>query len=52
MQAAVPYLEGNAHVARYAWFSSSAIPNAVLMQSNGALTDLGTTYAALPQTCP
>jgi hypothetical protein len=52
MQAAVPYLEGNADVQRYSWFSSSPIPNAQLMNSDGSLTDLGKTYVSLPQSCP
>jgi hypothetical protein len=51
MQAAVPYLEGNAHVQRYAWFSSSNIASAQLMDASGAPTALGTTYAGLPQSC-
>lgn len=51
MQAAVPYLENNPHVARYSWFSASPIPNALLTNPDGTLTDLGTTYASLPQTC-
>jgi hypothetical protein len=51
MQAAVPYLEGNANVMRYAWFSAKPIPNAVLTNSDGSLTDLGATYVALPQSC-
>lgn len=52
MKAAVPYLEGNAHVARYSWFSASPIPNAQLADSTGALTALGQTYVSLPQSCP
>jgi hypothetical protein len=52
MKAAVPYLEGNPHVARYAWFSASPIPNALLEQPDGAVTALGTTYAGLPGACP
>ena len=52
MQAAVPYLEGNPHVYRYAWFSSSNIASAQLMDSTGAPTALGTTYAGLAQKCP
>jgi hypothetical protein len=52
MQAAVPYLEGNPHVARYAWFSATPIPNALLTNTDGTLTDLGTTYASLPRSCP
>jgi hypothetical protein len=52
MQAAVPYLEGNPHVVRYSWFSAAPIPNGVLANSDGSLTDLGKTYVALPQSCP
>ena len=52
MQAAVPWLESNAHIFRYSWFSASPIPNALLQNSDGTLTDLGTTYASLPQSCP
>jgi len=51
MKAAVPYLEGNANIARYSWFSASPIPNAQLMKSDGSLTDLGKTYIALPESC-
>jgi hypothetical protein len=51
MQAAVPYLESNPHVARYAWFSAKNIPNAELANSDGSLTDLGTTYVGLPESC-
>jgi hypothetical protein len=51
MQAAVPYLENNPHVARYAWFSASNIPNALLANANGSLTALGSTYVGLPETC-
>jgi hypothetical protein len=52
MQAAIPYLEGNAHVFRYSWFSASNIPNAVLQNGDGTLTALGATYVSLPQSCP
>jgi hypothetical protein len=52
MQAAVPYLENNPNVLRYAWFSASPIPNALLANSDGSLTDLGKTYVALAQNCP
>ncbi len=51
MQAAVPYLEGSANIARYSWFSASPIPNAQLMNSDGSLTDLGKTYVSLPASC-
>jgi hypothetical protein len=52
MQAAIPYLEGNAHVARYAWFDATPIASAVLQNTDGTLTDLGQTYVSLPQSCP
>jgi len=52
MKAAIPYLEGNPSVARYSWFSSSNIPSALVMNPDGSLTPLGTTYAGLPQQCP
>jgi hypothetical protein len=49
MQAAVPWLESNAHVYRYSWFSASPIANAELVNSDGSLTDLGKTYVSLPE---
>jgi hypothetical protein len=52
MQAAVPYLESNQHVARYSWFSASPILNAQLMNPDGSPTDLGKTYLSLPKSCP
>jgi hypothetical protein len=52
MQAAVPYLESNPNVVRYAWFSAMPIPNAVLTNTDGSLTDLGATYVGLPASCP
>jgi|HubBroStandDraft_2_1064218.scaffolds.fasta_scaffold06909_1 hypothetical protein len=53
MKAAVPYLESNPHVMKYAWFSAAGIPNALLADSDagGALTDLGQTYVGLAQNC-
>jgi hypothetical protein len=51
MQAAIPYLESDPHVYRYSWFSAGPIPNAELTNPDGTLTDLGTTYVALPATC-
>jgi hypothetical protein len=51
MKAAVPYLEGNANIARYSWFSAGPIPNAELMNGDGTLTDLGKTYVSLPESC-
>lgn len=54
MQAAVPYLESNPHVMKYAWFSATGIPNALLADpdAGGALTELGQTYVGLAQSCP
>ena len=52
MKAAVPYLESNPHVYRYSWFSANPIPNAVLMNGDGTLTELGKTYVSLPASCP
>jgi hypothetical protein len=52
MKAAIPYLEGNADIFRYSWFSASPIPNAELMNADGALTALGSLYVSLPQNCP
>jgi Glycosyl hydrolase catalytic core len=52
MQAAVPYLESNRNVMRYAWFSAKNIPNGQLANSDGSLTDLGQTYVGLAQSCP
>jgi hypothetical protein len=51
MQAAVPYLEGNPHIFRYSWFSASNIASAELVNTNGTLTDLGSTYVSLPESC-
>ena len=51
MRAAVPYLEANPHVFRYAWFSASNIPNAQLLNSDGSLTALGQVYAGLAGDC-
>lgn len=51
MQAAIPYLEGNAHIERYSWFSAGPIPNAQLANSDGSPTELGKAYVALPQSC-
>jgi hypothetical protein len=52
MQAAIPYLEGNANIFRYSWFSAGPIPSSVLANADGSLTELGTTYVGLPQSCP
>ena len=56
MQAAVPYLEGEAAVMKYAWFAgrSTAIPNVSLLSTSGNLTELGTLYTSLAHnaSCP
>jgi hypothetical protein len=53
MTAAVPYLEGNTSVFRYAWFNADPIANARLTNADGSLTDLGVTYVGLASTgCP
>jgi hypothetical protein len=56
MQAAVPYLESEPAVAKYAWFSgrTTAIPNVDLLSSSGTLTDLGRIYTSLAHnaSCP
>jgi hypothetical protein len=52
MEAAVPWLEANAHVERYAWFSADPIPNAKLANADRSPTDLGNTYIGLAQSCP
>jgi len=51
MQTAIPYLERSTIVYRYSWFSADPIPNAVLMNADGSLTDLGNTYVSLPAAC-
>ncbi len=48
MRAAVPILEADGHVQRYAWFSGDPMPSAKLLE-NGSLTPLGKVYAALPR---
>jgi hypothetical protein len=52
MEAAIPYLESNPNVMRYAWFNASNIASAQLSNSDRTLTDLGKTYVSLPQSCP
>jgi hypothetical protein len=51
MRAAVPYLEANPHVYRYAWFSADPIPAARLVAADGTPTALGQVYRDLPQSC-
>jgi hypothetical protein len=50
MLAAIPWLEKNPNIFRYSWFSADPIPAALLMNADGSLTDLGTTYVGLAQT--
>jgi hypothetical protein len=47
MREAIPFLENEPSVFRYAWFSGDPIPSARLMQSSGELTALGETYVGL-----
>lgn len=51
MRAAIPYLEANPKVFRYAWFSADPIPSAKLTNSDGTPTELGKVYISLPQSC-
>jgi len=51
MRAAVPYLEQNPHVYRYAWFSADPIPNAKVMNNDGSPNALGDVYRTLPGAC-
>lgn len=48
MREAIPYLEGRADVFRYSWFSADPIPNARLLDENGAPNALGKIYLELP----
>jgi Glycosyl hydrolase catalytic core len=52
MLKAIPWLESNPNIFRYAWFSvpGGDTPAAVLQNADGSLTDLGKTYVGLPQT--
>jgi hypothetical protein len=55
MQAAIPYLESEPQVAKYAWFADgNAIPNVALTDSSGALNELGQLYTSLSSStaCP
>jgi hypothetical protein len=51
LREAIPYLEQNPHVFRYAWFSADPIPNARLVNPDGSPTALGRVYTSLPQSC-
>lgn len=48
MRAAIPVLEADPDVFRYAWFSADPIPEARLLNEDGTPTDLGRVYASLP----
>jgi microcystin-dependent protein len=56
VNAALPWLEGDSRIMRYAWFSgrTTAVPNANLLGSSGQLTALGRAYLAQPHnaSCP
>ncbi len=56
VNAAVPWLEGDSRIMRYAWFSgrTTAVPNASLLGASGQLTDLGKAYLskAHNSSCP
>lgn len=49
IRAAIPVLEADTHVHRYAWFSGDPLPNARLLEPNGELTPLGKVYVSLPR---
>lgn len=48
MREAVPLLEADPDVFRYAWFSADPIPQALLEDASGGLTPLGELYVSLP----
>jgi hypothetical protein len=48
MRAAIPVLEDDPNVFRYAWFSADPIPEARLFDDAGKLTALGRVYVGLP----
>lgn len=49
MREAIPMLESDPQIGRYAWFSGDPLPNARLINGDGSLTPLGEVYAGLPQ---
>ncbi|HVX94654.1 MAG TPA: glycoside hydrolase family protein [Polyangia bacterium] len=49
MREAVPILEADPDVFRYAWFSADSLPAAKLLDATGAPTPLGLTYLSLDQ---
>jgi hypothetical protein len=55
MQSAIPYLESEPQIMKYAWFADqNAIPNVALTDASGALTELGQLYTSLSSSsgCP
>ncbi|XYI04172.1 glycosyl hydrolase [Sorangium sp. So ce1128] len=52
MREAVPLVESNPHIFRYAWFSgrTEALPNADLLGASGELTALGELHVSLART--
>jgi hypothetical protein len=48
MREAIPLLEADPHVFRYAWFSAAPVPEAELFDAAGKLTALGRVYVELP----
>ena len=55
MQSAIPYLENEPQVAKYAWFADgNAIPNVALTNADGTLSALGQIYTSLAanSACP
>jgi hypothetical protein len=50
MRVAVPILEADPAIHRYAWFSGDPIPGARLVNGDGSLTPLGQVYVDLPRT--
>lgn len=53
MKEALPYLESDPMVARYAWFTGRwpERPGAALLAADGTLTELGQFYVAYPSAC-
>lgn len=48
MREAIPVLEDDPNVFRYAWFSADPIPGAQLLDASGKLNALGRVYVGLP----
>ena len=51
MREAIPILEQDPAIMRYAWFSGDPMPNARLLDDNGQVTSLGQVYVDLPRAC-